>query len=149
MIYKNTKINCTQEELDEFINNISIKYEIRGFDEDFNGHKIENPTGDPAAKYYVLQVGDRVYLQPHAPYQQGFIAIKEVNVHKIVNEHAEKIIDEMIINNFAISPEGELQSLRRLTSELMFSLAEKDFETRSIKQGQANIMLIMAKNDIK
>ena len=44
-----------------------ITYQIHSFDEPYNGHIIENPTGDENAIYYTFTHGERNFLQTHKP----------------------------------------------------------------------------------
>ncbi len=112
MIYKNVELKCTQEELDAFKANIPISYELRGFHQTYNGVLIENPTGDPNAKYYVLTVGGRTFLQNHAPFVAGFVPITEENAQAIIDEHIAVLVDQIIFAEFAATPEDKVQQLQ-------------------------------------
>lgn len=110
MIYKNIELNCTQEELDNFIVDIKIESKVCGFDEKYNNVNIENPTGDNTAKYYILSInGKPTYLQPHLPFEQGFVAITEENAQSIISIHKQQIIDDMIIAKFSSANVSEQQ----------------------------------------
>ncbi len=62
MLYKGREINCTLEQLNEFLNEIPVIKQVRNFTEPYNGTRIVNNTGNSRAVYYVLQGGDGVYL---------------------------------------------------------------------------------------
>ena len=126
MLYKNIELNCTEEELKTFIDEIEIKYEVRGFNEPYNGVVVENETGDNEAKYYILDINGRRFLQPHHPFKDGFVAIKdteESTISGVIQEHVSAVIDELVIEKFkkVTTPETEIEALKNVIDELILN----------------------------
>ena len=102
MIKKEEQLDCSYEEFLNYYNSlpdktINYNYSFHTFDEEYKGHKIENPTKNNNALYYVLEVEGRTYLQNHKPYVSGYEPITEENKEEVLNEHINQIKEE--INN--------------------------------------------------
>lgn len=100
MNYKGKEINCTQQELDEFINSIPIEFSVRDFGEQYNNVTIDNPTSVEDAKYYVLKINGGTMLQTHVPGEAGFMAVTSENVQQIIDEQTTQAIDALVIAKF-------------------------------------------------
>lgn len=118
MNYKGRELSCTEEELQSFLEGLTVMKQIYNFTEKFNGYSIDNPTGDENARYYVLQVGDRVFLQPHAPFEMGMVPITEENAARYIERHANELIDMIIFEKFGIQPENAVEILTRKNADL-------------------------------
>lgn len=100
------ELSCTKTEFENYIENIDenkielpeISHEANGFNTEYNGKKIDNPTGDPNAIYYVLKFGDTTYLQPHKPFVQGHEAITSQNYEEVVEGHVQQLKERFIEN---------------------------------------------------
>lgn len=118
MEYKGRELSCTEEELQQFINELIVMQQVYKFTDKFNGQFIDNPTGDDNARYYVLQVGDRTFLQPHAPFEMGIVPITDENSVEYIERHVDELIDTIIFEKFAVQPENPLEVLKKENSEL-------------------------------
>lgn len=107
MIYKDIELSCTQEELDNFIANINITSEVRGFSELYNSAKMENPTNDLNAKYVIVTNGNAQHILTHDPQKQGFVAITDLNETEVIESYKQQIIDNMIFSKFAVTEEDK------------------------------------------
>ncbi|KZE55704.1 hypothetical protein AV540_26205 [Brevibacillus parabrevis] len=113
MFYKGMELTCTQEELDKYVESIAVERAAYDFSEKYNGVEIENPTGNPNAKYYVLTVGGKTYLQNHNPFQPGFGAITSDNLGEIMARHEEVMLDGIIFETFAVRPSDKIAQLEQ------------------------------------
>lgn len=119
MIYKGIELKCTQTEFEAFVAAIEVNSSVHQFTETFNGHEVENQTNDPLAKYYVMTIGDRTYLQAHVPFVSGFQAITIENASTIIEDHKAKVIDEMAIAHFAKTKDDEITELKAVIDMLV------------------------------
>lgn len=144
MEYRGRELSCTEEELQQFINGLTVMQQVYEFTEKFNGQYIHNPTGDDNARYYVLQVGDRTFLQPHAPFEMGIIPITEENALGYIERHAEVLTDEAIFDKFAVRPEDELEAVKRQNGELQIIADELKLRNAAMQDDQLFILEALA-----
>ena len=71
-----------------------IKVEIYTFDKPYNNVKIENPAN--GKYYYVLDFMWKRYLQNHAPFEHWFVPLNDDNIHKVIEEHKQHLLNEYI-----------------------------------------------------
>jgi len=72
--------------MNSLLKNLFMKkteYTIHLFSELYNGHQIDNPTGDPTAIYYTFTIGDRNFLQTHKPNVQWFEPVYSTDIDLI------------------------------------------------------------------
>lgn len=119
MQYKGTELKCTEEELNAFVSRLEIVSSTHEFSETYNGHAIDNPTGDDAALYYVLSVEGLTYLQAHIPFVSGFQAVKADNVAALIADHTTAIVDSLIMAQFAKTKDDEITDLKAIMDMLV------------------------------
>ena len=98
-IIKENELTCSVEEFETYYNNLEIEEPvITGnkylFSEKYNNVTIDNPAN--GKYYYTIDFEGRTYLQAHAPFVGGFIALNEDNIDSIIQEHKDKIIEEYV-----------------------------------------------------
>ncbi|GIO67846.1 hypothetical protein [Paenibacillus cookii] len=142
MDYKGRELNCTEEELKNFIDGLNVMFKVYKFSDKFNGQNIQNPTELENARYYVLQVGDRTFLQPHAPFEAGIVPITDENAHDYIERHAEMLTDEAVYEKFAVRPEDALKVLERKNAELQ-ALAD-DLKQRNAAMQDDQLFILEA-----
>ena len=101
---------------------MSTPYTIHTFDELFNGHIIENPTGDANAIYYVFRIGERTYLQCHDPFKEGHMPLYKKDTD---------IIEKHIAETEAMfTPDAELPEVKRARVKKAFlEASDEEFST--------------------
>lgn len=68
-----------------------IAYQIHSFDEPYNGHVIENPTGDENAIYYTFTNGERNFLQAHKPWVPWYEPVYATDTD-VIESHIESLV---------------------------------------------------------
>ena len=100
-IIQENELDCSTEEFETYYNSLEIEEPIITenkylFSEKYNNVQIENPAN--GKYYYTLAFEGKVYLQVHAPYVSGFVALNDDNVDEIIQGHKEQIIEEYVNN---------------------------------------------------
>ncbi|MCV4233431.1 hypothetical protein OHJ21_19795 [Virgibacillus sp. LDC1] len=144
MEYKGRELICTEEELQQFIDGLTIMHQVYKFTDKFNGQFIHNPTGNENARYYVIQVGDRTFLQPHAPFEMGIVPITEENALEYIERHADELTDMVIFEKFAVQPEDSLEVLKKKNSELQIIADELKQRNAAMQDDQLFILEALA-----
>ncbi|MDK8181969.1 hypothetical protein [Paenibacillus sp. UMB4589-SE434] len=135
MIYKSIELTCSETELDKFVSELSSNYSVHKFEERYAGHLIDNPfDGQKDARYYILDVDNRTFVQPYLPFVQGYQKITTENVIKSIELHKAAIIDDLIFTQFAKKPEDHI-----------FKLEQKNLNTMSALAGVYEEMLALKK----
>ncbi|KTS84419.1 hypothetical protein NS115_03535 [Paenibacillus jamilae] len=145
MEYKGRELSCTPEELKKFIDGLTVVQQVYKFTDKFNGQYIHNPTGDDNARYYVLQVGERTFLQPHAPFEMGIVPITEENALGYIERQADMLTDEAIYEKFAVRAEDTITALQKHNKELQALADDLKQRNSSMQDDQLFILEALAK----
>lgn len=145
MEYKGRELSCTEEELAQFVDGLTVMQQVYKFTDKFNGQYIHNPTDNENARYYVLQVGEKTFLQPHAPYEMGIVPITDENALGYIDRHTEELIDMNVFERFAVQPEDALTAVQRKNSELQ-ALAD-DLKSRNAAMQDDQLFILEALAD--
>lgn len=122
IIYNDIELDCTSKDIEEFKKSLEIKYTINDFSTPINGTMIENPTSDPEAKYYLLNVSDREYLQPHNPFESGFVPMKD-DIESVIEKHIKVIVDDLVISKYkkVVNVNTEIEDIKKLLDSIILN----------------------------
>ncbi|WP_028545756.1 hypothetical protein [Paenibacillus taiwanensis] len=135
MIYKNIQLTCSETELDTFVSQLSCQYSVHKFEEQYAGHFIENQfEGQEDARYYILVVDNRTFIQPYLPFVQGYQKITTENALESIEHHKAAIVDDIIFTQFAKKPEDQIFKLEQKNLNTMTALASVYEEMLALKK---------------
>ena len=98
-IIEENELTCSVEDFETYYNNLVIEEPVITenkylFSEKYNNVQIDNPAN--GEYYYTLSFEGKVYLQVHAPFVGGFVALNDDNIDTIIQGHKDQIITEYI-----------------------------------------------------